>query len=73
MLCETTLVVSFYHVEDRYTLDVRKVLVTEKFQVGRVGVNVHPAVQDCDGVGLLFESLATVRIVPYDIAHRLGG
>ena len=70
MLCETTLVVCFDHIEDRYALDIGKIPVTKKFQVGRVGVDVHPAVQDCDGVGLLLESLATVWIVPYDIVHR---
>ena len=60
----------FDHVEDRYALYIGKIPVTEKFQVGRVGVDVHPAVQDCDGAGLLLESLATVRIIPYDIVHR---
>ena len=70
MFCETILVVCIDHVEDGYTLDIGKVLVTKKFQVCRVSVDVHPAVQDCDGAGLLLESFATVRMVPYDIAHR---
>ena len=73
MPCKTPLIICFDHIEDRYALDIGKIPVAEKFQVGRIGVDVHPAVQDRDGAGLLLESLATVCIVLYDITHRQGG
>jgi hypothetical protein len=65
--------VSLDHIEDRYALNIGEIPVTKKLQVGRVGEDVHPVVQDCDGADLLLESLAIVRIVSYVVAHWRDG
>ena len=73
MFCEAVPGSCFDRIKDRLVLDFGKIPVTKQFQVGRVGVYVNAAAQDCDGTGHLLKSLATVRIFPYDIAHKWGG
>ena len=69
MFGETTSGSCFDRIEDGLALDIGKIPVTKQFQVGRVGVDINTAAQNCDGSRLLFKSLATVRVVPWDILH----
>ncbi len=69
MLFEAIPCPCFDRIEYGLAPDIRKIPVAEQFQVSRVSIDIKPTAQDGNRAGLLIQSLATVRIVPWSILH----